>query len=118
MELPMPIADALVIFSNSLNSQYAIPLVQKPRIELVIWNDEPEENPGCSCEQTSNKENNLPCRECSTVFSDTNGNAIGDKTAKNLCPAVEGEPEGCPQALLFFGVPLRCEEGKACSRPR
>ena len=34
------------------------------------------------------------------------GDAVGDKAAKDLGPAVEGEPDSDAGALFFFGVPL------------
>ena len=34
------------------------------------------------------------------------GDAIGDKAAEYLGPAVEGEPYSDTGALFFFGVPL------------
>lgn len=50
IELPVLVAHALFVDTDAFNRQDSILLVQKPRIELAVWDDEEKENTDNGCE--------------------------------------------------------------------
>ena len=109
----MLIPNPLLIDPDPLNRQHTIPRLQPPRIELIVWHDEPEHNPQHCGQAPIHEKHNLPPCDRRRVLLRAHRDAIRDEATKNLTPAIETEPKPGARALLLLRVPLGCEEGEA-----
>jgi len=107
------ITHSLSVDSNALNGQQPIFFTQPPAIQLVVWHNPQEQDTQTHCQQTGNEEDDFPGLNRGTRFPAPDSNAVGEAAAEDLGEPVETEPDASARALLFFGVPLRGEEGEA-----
>lgn len=113
VHLEVPVAHALLIHANALNSHDLLLVGQKPRIQLAVRHRPQENTPDERREQADDEEQQLPGVDGDGVPRRADRDAVGHEAAEDLPEAVEAEPDACAGALFFDGIPLTGEQGEA-----
>lgn len=107
IQLEVLVADALLVDPHSLHGQDTVFLLQPAGIKLIIRNQPVEPHAQRDGQEARKKKDGFPWCDGRANRARSYGNAVCDQPAKDLSPAVEGEPDVDAGCLFVFGVPLQ-----------
>jgi hypothetical protein len=112
--LEVLVPDTLLISPDPGNRQHAVALTEPLGIERRVWDDKIESDAERHCEEAVDHKDGLPTRDGGAVVPSAVVNRVGHETAKDLAPAIEGEPDAGSKSLLVLAAPpLRGQQREA-----
>ena len=84
----MLVSDALLVRPHSRNRQHSVFRREPSSIQLVVWNDIPEDEAQESSEASVDEKDNLPGRQCCATRLNAAVDAVGYEAAEDLSETI------------------------------